>query len=139
MSSWNRPTLNWSLDCEIVKDGQTTTTRKEAIEIVSGSLLKDSYSIGKIRSWSIWFTFIFIGALLIPFIGAKENAEPDVFIPIFFFLLRFVYIIYAPPVGVYIYAALGVNDESQEKVKDLERVAACMDDYTTLNTDQVTG
>ena len=102
-------------------------------------MLKDSYSIGKIKSWSIWFTFIFVATLLIPFIGAKENAEPDVFIPIFFLLLRFTYIIYAPPIGVYIYAALGMNNESQEKVQDLVRVAACMDDYTQLNTDQVTG
>ena len=51
--------------------------------------------------------------------------------------MRICYLVFAPIVGMAIYRCLNTNSDSLDKVYDLESVANCMDDQTTLNTNQI--
>ena len=54
-----------------------------------------------------------------------------------FVCFRTCYFVFAPIVGAAIYRSLNSNSESIDKVYELESVAKCMDDQTTLDTELI--
>ena len=130
VSSWNRPTLNYKLECDV--DGPT---RAEALETVTGSLLK-SEDIDKIQKWGTWLMFCYLALIIIFLIANDKGVEPGAALIFFYVLMRLMYVIQAPAVGYAIFQSLNTSDENIGKVDGLVLVANCMDEQTYIDTDQ---
>lgn len=122
ISSWNRPTLNWDLKCET--DG---FTRAWALQTVTGSINR-SPEVDTLRKTStalvtltliplVTFTFVYTNCVEARRVGKMIQ----------YGFIRFLTIL----VGIFALqattASLKHNEENIAKLKDLEKVADCMD------------
>ena len=86
----------------------------------------------------MYFEYCYLCSILVFGIGAERRCDKGLLIVMFYALLRLLYATQAPVVGVAIYSAYNKNNESVNRVDELERVANCMDEQTYFNSDLIT-
>ena len=75
--------------------------------------------------------------ILCAFVGGSKLKEFGATLIGTYICIKLSQLIYTPIVGLAIYKALDTTNENIDRVDNLEIVANCMDDQTTLDTDQV--
>ena len=85
----------------------------------------------------MYFQYCYLCSILVFGLGAERRCDKGLLVVMFYALLRLLYIIQAPVVGVAIYSAYDKNNESVNLVYELERVANCMDEQTYFNSDSI--
>lgn len=126
ISSWNRPTIGWSLTCE--SEGKT---RQQAYNTVNLSL-ESSEKIPTIRKSGIamcaLYPIVFIWTIFVFLLACKEDEE-NFFNGLFlsYGVMRLLFVIMAPILGVAIYQVLDTNSDNFNAVADYTVVSSCMD------------
>ena len=132
IQSWNRPTLNWDLSCE--NDG---FARDWALQTVAGSINR-SDQLDTLRKTSISLvalTGFSLLAFLIMFAQCTSKREN---IPVYQYVyLRIVVITIGTFALMSILDGLSTNANNSDKISDLEKVAECMDEYTTVASETI--
>lgn len=135
--SWNRPTLNWSLECE--SQGKT---RQNDLETVQGStIITQSWHVDQLRKLAIAMLSLFgAGAAYIVYNLYKHHDRFWTYEEAGMILCgqRLCYVIMMPIGFVAIFKSMNLIIENQDRIQSLQYVADCMDTYTVLDSAQVT-
>ena len=130
LRSWNRPTLNWSLECE--GQGMTREYALQAVNTTNTTLVPPNQEF-----FSVWFCgicmIIIYSLALICMCGGLPDGEHFGG----YAFQRFSSCIFMPLTMVRIYQARDQVKSNLDRLDSLQLVADCMDEYTQFNAVQI--